>query len=154
MKDELRILIDQIQHITDYEDLYGSSEPMQELFFRSYTNIIRFWHRVHKECKRTGACFWFIYCLVSFSSRSDIGAFRRSMTSSNFKKLSAIVCDLKTDVACMSEKAFIVEASLGSQERSEAQKEREKAEIERNRQSEWREKQVAHNYRRCSFCLP
>jgi hypothetical protein len=53
MKDELNTLADQIQRITDYDDLYGDSESMQRFFFRSYTNMIRFWHRVHKECSRS-----------------------------------------------------------------------------------------------------
>ncbi len=56
MKDELRALADLIENISDYEDLFGDSESMQDLFFRSYTNIISFWHRVHKECKLTGKC--------------------------------------------------------------------------------------------------
>ncbi len=63
MKGELRALVDEIRHINDYEGLYGDSEAMQELFFKSYTNIISFWHRVHKECKTTGQ----FYC-----RRSDL----------------------------------------------------------------------------------
>lgn len=50
MNRELRALLDQIFIINDHEDLYGDSEEMQNLIFRSYVNIIRFWHRVYKEC--------------------------------------------------------------------------------------------------------
>ncbi|KZT72257.1 hypothetical protein DAEQUDRAFT_26035 [Daedalea quercina L-15889] len=53
MKDELRILTEHIQRITDYEGLYGGSQRMQHLLSASYTDIIRFWHRVHKECERS-----------------------------------------------------------------------------------------------------
>ena len=71
MKDELQALIDQIVRITDYQDLYPDSEAMQELFFRSYTNIIRFWHRVHKECKRGGNYLLhdLILSIINFNSR-------------------------------------------------------------------------------------
>ena len=53
IKDELGMLIDSIQRITEYEDLFANSTPMQELFLRSYTNVICFWHRVYKECNRS-----------------------------------------------------------------------------------------------------
>ena len=53
MSKELRALLDQLFVINDYEGLYGDSDEMQTLIFRSYKNIIRFWHRVYKECSTT-----------------------------------------------------------------------------------------------------
>ena len=35
-----------------YEDLYGSSTEMQNLFFNSYIHVLKFWSRVDKECQR------------------------------------------------------------------------------------------------------
>ncbi|KLO10224.1 hypothetical protein SCHPADRAFT_942985 [Schizopora paradoxa] len=143
MKDELRSLADLIENMTDYEDLYGNSETMQNLFFRSYTNIISFWHRVHKECKRT-----------------EFGSFRRSLTSARLNKLKSIVGNLKVDVNSISQKAFIEQAKLDAKEHSSAEKERTmageeramageertKAGEERSKQSDWRQKQSDVNY--------
>lgn len=53
MKEELKALEDQIHGLVDFEELYGNSEAMTRFLFRSYTNMIRFWHRVHKECHRS-----------------------------------------------------------------------------------------------------
>jgi 3-methyladenine DNA glycosylase AlkD len=50
IKKELRLLTAQIQRINDYDYLYGDSEMLQNLFCRAFTNIIRFWCRVDKEC--------------------------------------------------------------------------------------------------------
>jgi hypothetical protein len=41
-----------LQSINFYEDLYGSSTEMQNLFFNSYIHILKFWSRVDKECQR------------------------------------------------------------------------------------------------------
>ncbi|KLO10243.1 hypothetical protein SCHPADRAFT_528732 [Schizopora paradoxa] len=129
MKDELRSLADLIENIADYEDLYGDSEVMQDLFFRSYTNIVSFWHRVHKECRTT-----------------EMGSFRRSMTSSSLNKLKAIVGNLKQDVYSISQKASVLQADLDAKEYCEARQERAKADTERIKQSDWRQKQSAVNY--------
>ncbi|KAH7104372.1 hypothetical protein BKA62DRAFT_504918 [Auriculariales sp. MPI-PUGE-AT-0066] len=129
MKDELQALADQIQRITDYEDLYGDSDAMQRYFFCSYTNMIRFWHRVHKECHR--------------SSISTVG---QSLTSASTKKLFGIVNDLKRDVEAIAQEASVCQAKLDNIEYTDAQKERAAASKERDIQSAWREKQSAQNY--------
>jgi len=54
IKGELRSLRDQLEHITDHENLYGKDDKMQKLLCQSYFNIIRFWHRVDKECDNCG----------------------------------------------------------------------------------------------------
>jgi len=64
MQKELQSLVEYLQRITLYDDLYGDSKEMQRLFFNSYTNIIRFWHRIHKECKRKGILLGY---LMAFS---------------------------------------------------------------------------------------
>ncbi len=70
------------------------------------------------------------------------------MTSANLNKLKAIVGDLKNDVNSISQKASVLQASLDAEEYCEAQKERVKADAERAIQSDWRQKQSAHNYRK------
>ncbi|KAI0062760.1 hypothetical protein BV25DRAFT_1943480 [Artomyces pyxidatus] len=127
MTDELRALADQLQRITDYEDLYGDSESMQRFLFRSYTNMIGFWHRVHQECTR-------------------VSTIRRAINPSASRELTAIVNDLKYDVDCIAQEASVCQAKLDSSEYAEAQKERKAAAEERALQSQWRDKQTAHNY--------
>lgn len=54
IKKELGLLTSQLQRINDYQDLYGDSELLQELFCNAYINMIRFWSRVDKECANCG----------------------------------------------------------------------------------------------------
>ncbi|KAF2731969.1 hypothetical protein EJ04DRAFT_360290 [Polyplosphaeria fusca] len=52
IKDQLTTLNDHINVLIMYDDLFGHSSTMQELLQASYVHIIRFWHRVEKECRR------------------------------------------------------------------------------------------------------
>lgn len=52
IRTELESLTSQLKRINEYEYLYSDSEIMQELFFKSYINMLRFWNRVDKECNR------------------------------------------------------------------------------------------------------
>ncbi|KAI0033878.1 hypothetical protein K488DRAFT_46741, partial [Vararia minispora EC-137] len=123
MKAELDALEIQIRRITDYEHLYSDSKTMQQNVFSSYTNMVRFWHRVHKEC--------------------NLGS---SLTSSSSRKLAAIVSDMKADAESVQKEASILQAKLDKHEYAEAQKDRDAANAERLLQSDWRKKQNAHNY--------
>ncbi|KAJ7278277.1 hypothetical protein C8J57DRAFT_1713171 [Mycena rebaudengoi] len=122
MKEELLTLADYLQRITVYEDLYGDSKEMQRLFFKSYTNIIRFWHRVHKECKR-----------------KTITTVGRSLTSSALKKMNSIISDIRSVSDSISEQASLCQGQKDKKEYAEARN-------ERNLQSDWREKQSVSNY--------
>ncbi|KAF7338401.1 Nacht and ankyrin domain protein [Mycena venus] len=122
MKEELLALAEYLQRITVYEDLYGDSKEMQRLFFKSYTNIIRFWHRVHKECRR-----------------KVIATVGRSMTSSALKKMNSIISDIQSVSDSISEQASLCQGQKDKQEYLEARS-------ERKLQSDWREKQSALNY--------
>jgi hypothetical protein len=50
---QLRALTGHLHRLTIYEELFVSSVIMQEELKRSYINVLRFWSRVAKECKRS-----------------------------------------------------------------------------------------------------
>jgi len=147
MKEELSALEDQIRALTAFEELYGNSEAMTRFLFRSYTNMIRFWHRVHKECNRTRKYYVYPEKLCPLKYATGISTIGHAITASAKEKLSAVVSELKKDVQCISQEATLCQAKLDSQEYAENQKERKNAAGERFLQSEWREKQNDHNYR-------
>ncbi|KAJ7766248.1 hypothetical protein B0H16DRAFT_1523470 [Mycena metata] len=122
MKEELLTLAEYLQRITMYEDLYGDSKEMQRLFFNSYTNIIRFWHRVHKECKR-----------------KVLPTIGRSMTSSALKKMNSIISEIRSASDSISEQASLCQGQKDKKEYAEARN-------ERILQTDWREKQSVSNY--------
>ena len=139
MQKELLSLAEYLQRITVYEDLYGDSKEMQRLFFISYTNIIHFWHRVHKECQHKGTLLRY---LVAFSIDGCAG-FRtsgRAMTTSALKKMNSIISDIHSVSDSISEQALLCQGQKDKQEYAEAR-------TERKLQSEWREKQSVSNYR-------
>ena len=41
-----------LARLTEFEELFSESSNMQLLLEKSYINIIRFWYRAEKECKR------------------------------------------------------------------------------------------------------
>ena len=138
MQKELLSLAEYLQRITVYEDLYGDSKEMQRLFFKSYTNIIHFWHRVHKECKHKGT----LLCdLMAFSTDGCAGltTFGRAMTSSALKKMNSIISEIHSVSDSISEQASLCQGQKDKQEYSEAR-------TERKLQSEWREKQSVADY--------
>ncbi|KAF8333809.1 hypothetical protein F5887DRAFT_1257428 [Amanita rubescens] len=122
MQKELRSLVGHLQCITVYEDLYGDSEEMQDLLFNSYTHIIRFWYRVHKECKRKG-----------------LATFGRAMTTSALKKMNSIISEIQSVSESISKQALLCQGQKDKQEYAEAHTAREL-------QSEWHQKQSDFNY--------
>ncbi|KAG0704006.1 hypothetical protein DFH29DRAFT_1068311 [Suillus ampliporus] len=128
IKNELRSLRDQLEHITDHENLYGKDERMQKLLCQSYFNIIRFWHRVDKECDNCGF------------------ALLKTVTPFSTKKLNSIIGDMQGDSQEISKRANMLQAMelRGEQgenaiARQEAADERRRAEDERRAQREFRE---------------
>ena len=51
---QLEAMRSHLARLTDYDDLFGESKEMQEVLEASYIDVIRFWCRVEKECKRCG----------------------------------------------------------------------------------------------------
>jgi hypothetical protein len=139
MQKELLSLAEYLQRITVYEDLYGDSKEMQRLFFSSYTNIIRFWHRIHKECKHKGTLLGYL-----MRSRIDdltgLATIGRAMSSSALEKMNSIISDIHSVSDRISEHASLCQGQKDKQEYIEAR-------TERSRQREWREKQSVANYR-------
>ncbi|KAG1898125.1 uncharacterized protein F5891DRAFT_1148495 [Suillus fuscotomentosus] len=74
---ELASLSDHLENIAGYGDLYQTNQKMQRILCNAYINIIRFWHRVDKECTKSGPKFG-----TPFST----------------KKLGCIVSDMREDV--------------------------------------------------------
>src|SRR6266576_4507677 len=139
MQKELRSLADYLQHITVYEDLYGNSKEMQHLLFNSYTNIIHFWYRVHKECKRKGTLLSWLMAF-SIDGRAGLATFGRAMTASALKKMNLIISEIQSVSESMYKLASICQGQKDKQENAEARTEREL-------QNEWRQKQSDLNYR-------
>lgn len=139
MQRELLSLAEYLQRITVYEDLYGDSKEMQRLFFNSYTNIIHFWHRVHKECKHKGTLLSHLMAF-SIDGRAGLATFGRAMTSSALTKMNSIISEIHSVSDSISVQASLCQGQKDKQEYNEAR-------AERKLQSEWREKQSVSNYR-------
>ena len=138
MQRELLSLAEYLQRITVYEDLYGDSKEMQRLFFNSYTNIIHFWHRVHKECKHKGTLLSYLLAF-RIDSRAGLATFGRAMTSSALHKMNSIISEIHSVSDSISVQASLCQGQKDKQEYTEAR-------AERKLQSEWREKQSVSNY--------
>ncbi|KAG1745715.1 hypothetical protein EDB19DRAFT_459773 [Suillus lakei] len=121
IKKELRSLRDHLEHITDYENLYGKDEKMQKLLCHSYFNIIRFWHRVDKECDNCGF------------------ALLKTVTPFSTNKLNSIIGDMQGDSQEISKRASMLQAMDVRGEQGENAEERRRAEEERRAQREFRD---------------
>ena len=139
MQKELRSLADYLQHMTEYEDLYGDSKEMQRLLFNSYTNIIHFWYRVHKECKRKSTLLGYLMAF-SIDHRAGLATFGRAMTSSALKKMNSIISEIQSISETISKQALLCQGQKHKQEHAENH-------VERKLQSEWRQKQSEATYR-------
>ncbi|KAF8521950.1 hypothetical protein BU17DRAFT_45376 [Hysterangium stoloniferum] len=133
IKEELQSLTNYLQRITEYEWLYNDSNDLQDLLCKSYINILRFWHRVDKECDRS--CFNALFCAISSFSTA---------------KLRGILNNIKDNADQIEKLAGIIEAGKAKGERESAELERFKTEMERTaarkeRQSatDWRTQQMA-----------
>jgi len=145
MQKELLSLAEYLQRITVYEDLYGDSKEMQRLFFTSYTNIIHFWHRTHKECKRKGTLLIFLMAFI-IDGRAGLATTGRAMTTSALKKMNSIISEIHSISDSISQQASLCQGQKDRQEYNEAR-------TERKLQSEWREKQSVSDYRE-AYSLP
>jgi hypothetical protein len=139
MQSELLSLAEYLQRITMYEDLYGDSKEMQLLFFNSYTNIIHFWYRVHKECKYNRNVSSYLMD-SSIDTRAGLATVGRAMTSSAMKKMNSIISEIHRVSDSISVQASLCQGQKDKQEYTEAR-------TERKLQSEWRDKQSVSNYR-------
>ena len=54
LKDQLEALETHLERLLAWEDLFGEHLILQKPMINSYINVIRFWRRVEKECKRGG----------------------------------------------------------------------------------------------------
>lgn len=54
IKDQLNNIEHHLDRLTGWEKLFGEHAALQKVLVRSYVNVIRFWRRVEKECKRCG----------------------------------------------------------------------------------------------------
>ena len=131
IKDELAQLSDLVERLGLQEELYGKSKNMQELLCRTYINILKFWHRVDKECAR---CNWNLLI--------------RASASFSKAKLQTILDQIEHDADAVDKLASLVEGRLARGEREDAEKERlaagierEESRIERQQQLEWRHEQ-------------
>lgn len=141
MQKELLSLAEYLQRITVYEDLYGDSKEMQQLFFASYTNIIHFWHRVHKECKQKGnlLCHHTLMACRIEKVYTVFATAARALTSTALKKMNSIISEIDSVSNNIIKQASLCQGQKDKQEYSEAR-------AERKLQSEWREKQSVANY--------
>ena len=138
MQRELISLAEYLQRITVYEDLYGDSQEMQRLFFNSYTNIIHFWHRVHKECKHKGTLPSVTLWPSVLNVVAAVVTVGRAMTSSALKKMNSIISDIHLISDSISVQASLCQGQKDKQEYIAAR-------AERKLQSEWRQKQSVSN---------
>ena len=149
MQKELKSLAVYLQHITMYKELYGESEEMQLLLLESYTSIIRFWHRVHKECKHRGNTLSF-YNLVTCNIEiiyAGLATLARALSSSAQEKMNACISEIHCASTRIQEVALLSQAQKDKQEYNEAR-------AERKLQNEWRERQSVSDYCEChSFTL-
>lgn len=141
MQKEFKSLTLYLQHITMYKELYGDSKEMQSLFFDSYTSIIRFWYRVHKECKYKGNLLGYCYPVAYSIERVYAGltTFTRALSSSALEKMNSIISDIHSVSKSIQEAALLCQGQKDKQEYNEAR-------TERKLQSEWREKQSVSDY--------
>ncbi|CCM02990.1 uncharacterized protein FIBRA_05105 [Fibroporia radiculosa] len=131
IKNELRSLRDHLELITDHENLYGKDEKMQNLLCRSYVNIIRFWHRVDKECDNCG--FALLKTVASFST----------------KKLESILADMQHDAQEIGKRAGTLQAiELRGEHEEAAIARREAADEMRRAEEERRDQRLFREERR------
>ena len=146
IREQLEGLADHIERITDHYDLYGDSNAIRVLSFNSYTNMIRFWHRVHKECNRTRTSYGIHHAGPTLNLWAEISRIGHSLTNASSEKLTSIIVDMKKDADRVSREADKCHAQLSVREAAEAQKERVAADLERSCQSAWRDSQNTQEY--------
>ncbi|KAF1845137.1 uncharacterized protein K460DRAFT_416448 [Cucurbitaria berberidis CBS 394.84] len=114
---QLKDLEAHLETLTTYEELFGESSTMQELLQASYIDIIRFWHRVEKECKR---------CIANRMARA--------LASFSATKLDQIIASIDKNSQRISLLVPAVQERLARGEREDAAKERQLAGIARDEQ--------------------
>ncbi|TFK33930.1 hypothetical protein BDQ12DRAFT_727356 [Crucibulum laeve] len=111
IKNELQSLTTRIDRINSYNKLYGKDAKMQQFLFKSYINIIRFWHRVDKECSNG---VFSSLLLTSPWIRAENGettvtySVLKSIASINTQKLATIISDMQKDALDITDHADIL----------------------------------------------
>lgn len=106
-----------LELLTRYEELFGDSTTMQELLQASYIDVIRFWHRVEKECRR---------CIANRMSRA--------LASFSTTKIDQIVASIDRNAQRINLLVPAVQERLARGEREDAAEERRLAGISRDEQ--------------------
>ncbi|KAG1749235.1 hypothetical protein EDB19DRAFT_1942102 [Suillus lakei] len=114
---ELVSLGDHLENIAAYGDLYQKNKKMQRILCNAYINVIRFWHRVDKECAKSGP---------------KLG------TPFSTKKLGGIISDMHEDTVKIEKCACLLGAQESRDECRANQVARREAEQERIRAEEHR----------------
>lgn len=117
ISDQLASLNTHITILTAYEELFGESLTMQELLQSSYVDIIRFWRRVEKECKR---------CIANRMARA--------IASFSTTKLDQIISAIDQNAQRIHLLIPIVQERIDSGEREDAARERQLAGLARDEQ--------------------
>lgn len=118
IKEQLDCLERYLECLTEYEELFGHSANMQKILEDSYINVIRFWCRVEKECRR---------CIAN-----RIG---RALASFSTSKLDSIIKSIDLNASECGRLVPIVQERLQRGEREDAAEERRSAGIAREEQS-------------------
>jgi hypothetical protein len=125
IKDQITNLSTHIEVLTEYEELFGDSSTMQELLQASYIDILRFWRRVEKECKR---------CVANRMTRA--------VASFSTTKLDEIILGIEKNAERMTLLVPAVQERLARGERENAAEERRLAGLARDEQAAFFELQA------------
>lgn len=125
IKDQITNLSTHIEVLTEYEELFGDSSTMQELLQASYIDILRFWRRVEKECKR---------CVANRMARA--------VASFSTSKLDDIILGIEKNAERMTLLIPAVQERLARGERENAAEERRLAGLARDEQTAFFELQA------------
>ncbi|PQE08417.1 Zinc finger protein [Rutstroemia sp. NJR-2017a BBW] len=125
IKDQLGDITIQLNILTEFEELFGESQTMQELLQMSYIDVIRFWVRVDKECHR---------CVANRMGRA--------LSSFSTSKLDGIIKDIERNAERVSQLVPVVQERIQRGERENAAEERRLAGIARDQQTAFIEQQL------------
>ncbi|KAF5879132.1 putative nacht domain protein [Botrytis fragariae] len=125
IKNQLEDITLQLNVLTEFEELFGDSKTMQELLQMTYIDVIRFWVRVDKECRR---------CVANRMGRA--------LSSFSTSKLDVIIKDIEKNADRVSKLVPVVQERVQKGEREDAAEERRLAGIARDQQSAFIEQQL------------
>jgi hypothetical protein len=125
IEDQLELTSKSVSVLTEYEELFGDSATMQELLVSSYIDIIRFWRRVEKECRR---------CIAN--------RLARAVASFSTTKIDLIVARIDKNAQRITLLVPTVQERLARGERENAAEERRLAGLARDEQRSFFELQA------------